>query len=39
MSNQALINGWKDQHKVKNFAKFVFQDVLAWISETFGKFR
>ena len=32
----ALLNGWKDQHKVKNFAKYVSDDVLNWISETFN---
>ena len=32
----ALLNGWRDSHKVKNFAKFVSDDVLNWITETFN---
>ena len=32
----ALLNGWKDQHKVKNFAKYVSDDVLNWISDSFS---
>ena len=31
----ALLNGWRDIHKVKNFAKFVSEDVLNWITESF----
>lgn len=29
----ALINGWKDIHKVKHFPKFVCDEVVSWITE------
>ena len=31
----AILNNWREEHKVRNFAKHVNDDVLNWIAETF----
>ena len=32
----ALLNGWRESHKIKNFAKYVSDDVLNWITESYN---